>query len=176
MKCQEYFVFAKTFPESVKTVVDKYRPNIVEHRRRFALPTDIDFVEYAVPAGDNICIHCGKAFVHETRLKSHLHKEHRREELEKKQEIEEIESKKLRQEHDKRCRTQEILLNGKTGRNSGTKRVQPKAVSIKQKQPTTSQQKKSSGKVVQDKSSKSVTAGVLHSSRRQERGAKNIHR
>ena len=78
MQCHSYFQFAKENEESVAKVIERYAPSIIDHRRRHGLETDVDLVDYVMPAGDHLCKYCGKAFVHEGRLQKHLNTKHRR--------------------------------------------------------------------------------------------------
>lgn len=78
MNCAQYFTWAKENEESIKRVVDKYRPQIMHHLKLEG-SRHTDPMRNVLPQGDYVCDFCSKPFKHKTRLKKHVKLKHRRE-------------------------------------------------------------------------------------------------
>jgi hypothetical protein len=78
VNCHGYFEFANHNPEAIQDVIKKHEAVIQNHRKKYELKIVTDLVAEVMPAGENLCEYCGKAFKAKGRLESHVRKKHKR--------------------------------------------------------------------------------------------------
>lgn len=78
VNCLQYFTFALENKQTVESIIQKHEITIQAHRDKHGLKEITDLVSEVLPAGENLCEFCGKAFKAQGHLARHVQKKHKR--------------------------------------------------------------------------------------------------